>query len=253
MDAAPAADHAVQVYGDLDELAASVGRFVDAGVRGGEPALLIATAEHRPAFAAEVERRGRNPEELEEQGLLAWYDAEEALAACMDGDRPSAERFEQTVGGAVDELARRFPKRTIRAFGEMVDVLVRRGLDTAAIELEELGNELARTRRVAILCAYELDIFDLDAQRSVLPEVFRVHRHRRAAADPGKLAAAVDDALTDVVGRDAAARIYLRVAEEVPRSELPRAQAVLAWLSAREPVTARRVLGGARMRYATGV
>ena len=58
------------------------------------------------------------------------------------------------------------------------------------------------------------------------------------------------EALTDVLGSDAAAWIYLKVAESVPRTALSRAQAVLMWLSRHQPSTARRVLQGARARYA---
>jgi hypothetical protein len=72
-------------------------------------------------------------------------------------------------------------------------------------------------------------------------------------ADTARLAAAVHETLTDVLGSDMAARIYLRVAEEVPRTALPRAQAVLMWLSRHQPTTARRVLEGARIRYAQAV
>jgi hypothetical protein len=247
--AAPA-DHAVQVYAGLDELAASVGRFLDAGFRAGEPGLVIACAGHRPAFEAELEQLGHPVGTLEEQGRLTWHDADETLAALMDGDMPAAERFEEVVGGAVDDVARRFPDTTIRAFGEMVDLLARRSLDAAAIALEELWNGLAENRRFALLCAYELDVFDLETQRSALPEIFRVHNHPRPVADTARLATAVDHALTEAVGADAAAKIYLRVAEERPRSGLPRAQVVLAWLSERDPATATRVLTAARTRYA---
>jgi hypothetical protein len=250
LDTAPAADHAVQCYVELDELAASVGRFLDAGARVGEPGLLIAMSEHRPAFEAELELRGHDARELEKTGLITWHDADDVLAAFMDDDMPSAERFEQVVGAAVDEIARRFPDKTIRAFGEMVDLLARRGLASAAIALEELWNGLAERRRFALLCAYELDVFDLETQRSALPEIFRVHTHQRPVADTPRLAAAVDRALTEAVGPAAAAQIYLRVAQDVPRSELPRAQAVLAWLSERDPSTARRVLSAARIGYA---
>lgn len=250
LDAAPAAEHAVQVYADLGELALPVARFLDAGFRAGEPAILISTAEHRAAFEAELAERGQRMDERERQGLLTWRDAEETLAAFMDGDAPSAERFEQVVGSLVDEVARSHPDKTVRAFGEMVDVLVRRGLGSAAIAVEELWNGLAETRRFALLCAYELDVFDLETQRSALPEIFRVHTHQRPVADTAKLAAAVDEALSAELGPAAAAEIYLRVAENVPRSRVPRAQAVLAWLSENDPATAQRVLDGARYRYA---
>jgi hypothetical protein len=69
-------------------------------------------------------------------------------------------------------------------------------------------------------------------------------------ADPARLASAVHDSLSEVVGSDAAAWIYLKVAETVPRTALPRAQAVLMWLSRNQPTTAERVLQGARVRYA---
>jgi hypothetical protein len=135
----------------------------------------------------------------------------------------------------------------------MVDVLFQRGRESAAIALEELWNRLLETRRCALLCGYELDVFDLDMQTSALPEIVRTHTHPRPVADTARLAAAVHETLTDVLGSDMAARIYLRVAEEVPRTALPRAQAVLMWLSRHQPTTAKRVLEGARVRYAQAV
>jgi MEDS: MEthanogen/methylotroph, DcmR Sensory domain len=210
LEGAPAHRHAVQVYTDLAELAASVGTL---------------------------------------QGLLTCRDAHETLARFMDGDVPSAERFEEVVGGLLDEVAGRFPRQTIRAFGEMVDLLLQRGQQAAAIALEVLWNHALESRRCALLCGYELDVFDLETQTSALPEILRTHTHQRPVADPGRLAAAVHEALADVLGPDAAAWIYLTVAEAVPRTALPRGQAVLTWLSRHRPTTARRVLEGARARY----
>lgn len=250
LESAPPAEHAVQVYADLDELAASVGKFLDAGLRAGEPAVVISTPGHWQVFREEIERCGRPVDELQEQGLLTCLDAEETLDTFMDGEGPARDRFEAVVGGVLDEVAGRFPDRTVRAFGEMVDLLFQRGQEAAAVELEELWNGLLETRACALLCAYELDVFDLDVQASALPEIIRTHTHPRPVADSARLAAAVHDTLTDVVGSDAAARIYLRVAEEVPRTALPRAQALLMWLSNHEPSIAQPVLSGVRARYA---
>jgi hypothetical protein len=244
------AEHAVQVYTELDELAVSVGSFLDAGLRAGAPALVIATPEHWEAFRAEIERRGPSVDDLRARGLLTCLDADETLALFMEDDAPVAERFEEAVGGVLDEIASRFPHQTVRAFGEMVDLLLQRGNQEAAIALEELWNRLLEKRRCALLCAYELDLFDLDAQTSVLPEIVRTHTHPRPVADPARLASAVHDALSETVGPDAAASIYLEVAEAVPRTALPRAQAVLGWLTRHQPTTARHVLQGARVRYA---
>ena len=243
-------DHAVQIYSGLDELAFSVGRFLDAGFRTGEPGLVIATPSHLPSFREEFERRGWQFDELQ-QGLLTCCDADDTLAAVMEGPVPSADRFEEVVGRAIDRVAHRFSDTTVRVFGEMVDLLFQRGQESAAVALEELWNGLLQKRGLALLCAYQLDVFDLDSQSSALPEIFRTHTHQRPVADTARLAAAVHETLTEVVGPDGAARIYLKVAGDVPRTKLPRAQAVLMWLGSHEPATAQRVLQGARTRYAS--
>jgi hypothetical protein len=242
LESAPPDGHAVQVYADLDELAPSVGRFLDAGFRAGDPALVIARPEHWEAFRAELDR---DVDELQAEGLLTCRDADATLATFMDGDVPSSHRFYETVGGILDKTAARFPHQTVRAYGEMVDILLQRGNQAAAIAVEELWNRLLEPRNCALLCAYELDIFDLEAQTSVLPEIVRTHTHPRPAADTARLGSAVHEALTDVLGSDAAASIYLKVAEAVPRTALPRAEAVLMWLSHHQPSTAR---ASSRMR-----
>jgi MEDS: MEthanogen/methylotroph, DcmR Sensory domain len=249
LDSAPAADHAVQIYDDVGELAGSVARFLAAGFRVGEPAIVIATADHRRAFGRDLERLGIQIDELEQQGLFVHADAETTLDAFMVGDLPTHRLFEEVVGSVVDDVAARYPGKTIRAFGEMVDILWRRGNEPAAIALEELWNELAETRRFALLCGYHLDIFDIETQNSALPQIFRAHTHVRPAADTSRLATAVDKALAEVVGPFEAGRIYLQIAEQVPRSASPRAQAALIWLSGQRSAKAKQILDRVRTHY----
>jgi hypothetical protein len=249
IDSPAVGDHGVQVYDGVDDLANGVGRFLQAGFVTGAPAIVIATADHREAIEGELRARGQDPVWLAEGGLLVCRDATETLATFMEGGLPSPERFETVVGGLVDEVAAQFPDATIHAFGEMVDILWGRGEATAAIALEELWNELARTRRFALLCGYKLDIFDVSVQTGVLPAVFHVHTHAQPAYDAARLSTAVDHALTDVVGPIETARIYLDVAENVPRNSVPRAQAVLAWLSEKNTPLAANVLDRAREHY----
>ena len=115
-----------------------------------------------------------------------------------------------------------------------------------AIALEDFWNQLAETHRLSLLCGYHLDIFDLHVQAAALPEIVRVHNLPRPVADPSRLAAAVDEALTEVMGRGEAGQVYLRVAEQVPRTELPRAQAILAWLSHQDVENAQHILDRVR-------
>lgn len=246
---AAACDHAVQVYDDVDDLVDSVGRYVDAGLRKDEPAIIIAATWHAEHFERDLERRGWDVAELRRERRLTLCDADETLASFMDSELPSPIRFEQVVGGLVDDVAQHFPDRTIRAFGEMVDVLWRRGRESAAIALEELWNELAESRRFALLCGYHLDIFDIDVQRDALPPVFRLHSHARPTAEPSRLAAAVDQALSELLGAHEAARVYLDAAQHAEARGVPRCQAVLMWLSSEYSPRGEAILQRVRSHY----
>jgi len=239
--AAEPSDHAVQIYDDLGALQRVVCSFVGAGFEAGAPAVVIATDEHRRSFDRGLAAGGWDLAGIRAEGLLDVLDAEETLSLVMHEESPDPDAFARVVGGLIDDAAARFPGSTVRAYGEMVDLLWRRGLQAAAIDLEKLWNELAATREFALLCAYRLDIFEPDVQARGLPEIFGVHTHARPATDPAGLAAAVDRALTDCVGPVETARIYLAVAEQVPR-DASRGQAVLAWLSANRTDVAERVL-----------
>jgi hypothetical protein len=243
-------DHAVHVFEDIAELGRVSGAYLASGLDAGAPAVLIATPAHWRRVADELEARGHDPGALQRSGLLSHRDAEETLAALMDGDLPDPGRFERVIGGLFDEIAERFPERTIRAFGEMVDLLWSRGRQDAAIALETLWNRLAESRRFALLCGYQLDVFDIDVQTRALPEIFGTHSHARPVDDPGRLAEAVDNALAETAGQREAAYVYLEVAEQVPAGSVPRGQAVLSWLSGSDPALAASVLECARSRYA---
>ena len=249
IETAGAGDHGVHVYARPEELVESVGGYLAAGFATGEPALVIATAEHDRAFADEIRAHGWDPDELEQSGLLTRRDADTAVASLMEGELPSPTRFETEIGALVDGIAARHPGKTPRAFGEMVDIVWARDQVNAAIALEELWNDLARAHRFSLLCAYNLDIFDVGTQLDALPAVFGAHTHALPALDAARLGAAVDHALTTIVGPIDAARIYLDVAEHVPRDSMPRGQAVLAWLSKEDAPLAQGVLELAREHY----
>ena len=243
----PAA-HAVQVYRDVERLADSVSRYLAAGFDRGEPAVVIATPEHWARFDERLAECGWNAERIEESGLLFRADAEATLAAVMEGDQLAAGRFDAVVGGLIDRVGARFPGRRIRAFGEMVDLLCERGSPRVAARLEELWNRLARRRAFSLLCSYRIDVFDRDAQLSVLPQVCRAHSHVLPADDPERLESAVEAALEEALGPQAG-QVYAMVGEQLRRKHVPPAQLALMWVSSQMPRSAERILESARAHY----
>lgn len=243
----PAA-HAVQVYRDVEELADSVTRYLAVGFDLGEPAVVIATPEHWTRFGERLAESGWDADRIDASGLLFCADAETTLAAVMEGDRPVADRFEAVVGGLMNRVGARFPSRRIRAFGEMVDLLCERGDPAAAARLEELWNRLARRRAFSLLCSYRLDVFDREAQLSVLPEICRAHSHVLPADDPERLEQAVDAALQEALGPQAE-KVYALVGEQPRRRQVPPAQLALMWVSSQMPRSAEGILESARAHY----
>jgi hypothetical protein len=60
----------------------------------------------------------------------------------MVGDGPDPERFASVIGGALAAGARWGGRATVRAHGEMVDVLWRDGNQRGALELEGMSNRI---------------------------------------------------------------------------------------------------------------
>src|SRR6266513_5652462 len=127
------AGHAVQVYSDHDELAASVAAYLGSGFEAGEPGVVVATREHVARFAARLAAAGWDEQKIQADRLLVLADADAMLARFMEDGLPSAPAFDSALGGLLDQVAERFPGARIRVFGEMVDLLVERGQAEAAL------------------------------------------------------------------------------------------------------------------------
>ncbi len=242
-------EHGVQVYGDPAELATSVAAFLAAGLDAGQPAVIVATPAQTEAFVRGLADRGWDVGDAKSRGLLVTADAEETLAALMDGDSPSPERFDDVVGGLLDRAEANAEGREPRVFGEMVELLTREGRVEAAFELEQLWNDLARRRRFSLLCGYQLDVFDPHAQAAMLPRLCNLHSHVLPASNYARLSRSVDRALDEVLGSTAAAQVYRSVARERDDVRIPMAQLIMMWISANMPGAADRVLDAAREHY----
>ena len=64
----------------------------------GQPALVIATPEHRERIAAELRLRHFDLESLEDSGALVMWDAAACLASLMVDGMPTAEGFDARIG-----------------------------------------------------------------------------------------------------------------------------------------------------------
>jgi MEDS: MEthanogen/methylotroph, DcmR Sensory domain len=241
--------HLVQLYRDADEIATAAGTFLAEGLAAGEPAVAIATTEHRAPIVDCLRVRGFDPARLQERGTLVLLDADPTLATILDDGVPSPARFDEVIGGLVTRLSGAAGGMPVRAYGEMVDLLWQRGDPEGAVALEELWNGLAERADFSLLCGYRVDVFDRTAQIELLPGVCRTHSGVAPGADAGRVERAVETALAETLGRPDAEKVYALVDAQRRKSHVPRAQLALMWVSAHMPRTAERVMAAARAHY----
>jgi signal transduction histidine kinase len=168
-------NHVVHFYEDEESLFDRVSQFLGAGLRAGDPLLVIATEGHRTAFRRRLERFGG--EHAIESGQLVLRDAHETLSKFMVGNMPDPHLFRNMVSNVVVDAKRDRNQPLLRVYGEMVDVLWRGGNSDAALRLEELWNDAGQEHTFSLLCAYVMGNFYREPEASKFFTVCRNHTH----------------------------------------------------------------------------
>lgn len=125
----------------------------------GDPAVVVVSPAHREQIVEELGRQHVDVRSAQRSGALVFLDASETLGVCMVNGTPDAELFSGYMGTVLSQLGRIKPRATVRAYGEMVDVLWKAGQTEAAVKLEMLWNALASKYHFSLLCGYAMGHF----------------------------------------------------------------------------------------------
>lgn len=167
--------HDVYFYPSDGALVDAVVEFLGEAVRVGQPVIVIATGNHRRAFAAGLRAKGLDPDQLLTGRLAIWLDARETLDSFMEGKLPNKDLFIATVGSVFEKILEQRQYLLVRAFGEMVDLLWKDGNIEGAILLEKYWNELALRYKYSLLCGYSIDNFVHEAGSAAFRRVCDQH------------------------------------------------------------------------------
>jgi len=233
-------DHIVQIYQDASFLVDGVAAYVGTGLRRNEAAIVIARPEHRALFEAELEHRGFDVASLIARGQLRQFDAAGTLAKFMRGGLPDWAAFHELVGGVIAETRLQYP--TVRAYGEMVDILWHEGKHDAAIKLEEFWNDLISLQTFSLFCAYQMDNFASETYAGPLQCICKVHSHLIPARDYTAFNRSVIEASQEVLGAPLANVLKTISTQATQSTQMPEGQAALLWLREKMPCTAEKVL-----------
>lgn len=155
-DRAAPCDHQVTFYEDDQFLIDSTVAFLAEALHAGAPAIAVATGDHLAAIEAALSRMAADVPNLHHRRFVG-LDAHETLDRVMVDGQPDAAAFAAAMHEVLDPLPTE-PRPHV--FGEMVTVLWERGHVTGALALEDLWNDLARSRSFQLSCAYPISVFD---------------------------------------------------------------------------------------------
>jgi hypothetical protein len=163
--------HAVHFATSDADLVARLGLYVADGLSAGEVCLVVATAEHRAGlhqWLAANGLEGRGP------GRLVEFEAQEVMEALLPGGTLDLAVFDGVVEDVLTPYAT--SGGGLRVFGEIVDLLHRRGELASALDLERRWEVVQRRLGFPLLCAY-VDPGESDEWLLAVGQICGTHSH----------------------------------------------------------------------------
>jgi hypothetical protein len=168
-------DHFVQFYESEEFLASSVADYLAAGLLADEAAIIVASEAHTHDIKRQLQARGCDVAAACANGSFVALDAQDTLNQFSADGVIDADAFHEVVGQAIASLTS--GSRPLRAFGEMVVLLWMQGKRQAAIQLEELWNQLRQSHPFSLMCGYPMEAFRDSSDAQSLHDVCACHSH----------------------------------------------------------------------------
>ena len=170
-------NHGVHFYSDDAAFLLRLACFVEAALNAGNPVIVVGTESHREGLFQILLARGMDAAAAMEQGLYIVLDVYDALLTFMVNDLPDSARFLKIFGDLLSSTLKvakaRHPR--VAAFGELAPTLWAQGNVEAAIQVEQLTDQLARTHNVDILCGYMLTSSQREHERDIYERICAEH------------------------------------------------------------------------------
>jgi len=160
--------HEVGFYSDDASLLDGFTQFIGAALKSGSAVIVITTQSHRDGILLRLQAHGLDIGAAIEEGRYISLDAAETLSRFMVNDQPDPVRFQKAVSDTIMAAAKavKGERPRVVACGECAPLLWARGNAEAAIRVEHLWDEIARTYNLDTLCGYPLG--SLQAERDSL-------------------------------------------------------------------------------------
>ena len=171
--------HTVEFYTDDECLLNDLNCTLGSALLAGDSAIVIATPGHRERLAQLFAERGFDLGPAIREGRFVPLDASETLSGFMADGSPDRTRFLNQLGSIITRASQsaRGARHRVVAYGEMVALLVARGQREAALRLEQLWNDLAKTQEFHLHCAYPIASFSSAGDGEYVAGICAAHQH----------------------------------------------------------------------------
>jgi len=169
--------HTVQFYGDDGALLHELKSHIGKALTRGSSAVIIATSGHIDGLAHKLKGQGIDLAKAKAERRYFALEASEVLSKFMVDGLPDRTLFANTIGQVIAQAsaASLDENHRVVAFGEMVALLWAEGKCEAAIQLEKLWNELAKTYSFSLHCAYPMQGFSRQEMDDSLMKICAEH------------------------------------------------------------------------------
>jgi DNA-binding NarL/FixJ family response regulator len=169
--------HEVLFYSDEAVFVDRFVRFIAAPLEAGDVAIVLVTQTHRDVLEQRLKARGLDIDAALRVGTYFPLDIAETLSTFMINGMPESSRFVKTrddlIGRAAKAGKREHPR--IVACGECAPQLLREGKADAAIQVEQLWDQLVTKYAIDTLCAYPSSSFNGEEDDHVFQTICAEH------------------------------------------------------------------------------
>jgi DNA-binding NarL/FixJ family response regulator len=169
--------HHVQFYPDDEAFIEGFARFISTALEAGSAVIVAATEPHRNGLLQRFQLQGLDIAEAIKEGLYISLDPREILSKFMVNGLPDPDRFWEVARSLIQTAMKAClgEHPSVAACGECAPSLWLEGKVDAAIKLEALWHEAAKTYGISILCGYPLASFRDEHDRQVFSRICELH------------------------------------------------------------------------------
>jgi len=169
--------HEVEFYPDDGAFVAGFARFIEVALKAGNSVIVVVTQSHRESLLQQLQEHAVDIPACIERGSYFSVDVDEMLSTFMRDDVPDPTIFFKVAGDLITAAARAAAKNQSRVAvcGECAPILWAQGKTDAAVQVEQLCNQLTKRYDIDILCGFLLNSFYREEDKQIFQ---RIHSER---------------------------------------------------------------------------